>query len=162
MNLYERILAENRVFDILSGSKLHAILQVILSPLQRLLDLYDTHIATKRYELSFNGQVIYLEHLLNDQFDSTQRRIYISDPNPLDNAPAILYNLIDNSETAIIYNMGDAQANDSLIAFNFADIQNQYDFILNVPNDLSNLNLRIGKMLDQYKEASKHYFIINF
>jgi hypothetical protein len=162
MNLYETILAGNRVFDILVGSKLHAIVQVLLSPLQRLLDMYNTHIAQKRYELSFNGQVVYLEHILNDTYDNTQRRIYISDIDPLDNAPAIIYNFSDNTETAIIYNLGDTQANQSLITFNAVDIENQYDFIVNVPNDLSDKNLSIGKMIDQYKEASKHYLIVNF
>lgn len=149
-------------FRHLSGSKIHAFLGLILSPIQRLLDMYDTHIAQKRYELSFNGQVMYLEHILNDRFDMTQRRIYITDKDPLDNAPAIIFNIADSTETAIIYNIGDAQAAQSLIAFTFADIENQYDFILNVPNALSSQNLRIRKTLDQYKEASKEYIIINF
>jgi hypothetical protein len=162
MNLLEKILGANSVFSILSGSKLHALLQVVLSPIQRLWDAYDAYIASTRYDLSFNGQVIYLEHILNDAYDNTQRRIFISDPDPLDNAPAILYNLSDSSETAIIYNLSDAQAVQSLIAFNFVDIQNQYDFILNVPNALSAQNLSISKLIDQYKEASRHYLIVNF
>jgi hypothetical protein len=35
------------------------------------------------YQMSFNGQIIYLEHVLNDRFDSVQRGIYIENVNSI-------------------------------------------------------------------------------
>jgi hypothetical protein len=162
MTLFQKIIAENTVFNIVNGSKILAFVELILSPIQSVRDKFDAYIAEKRYEMSFNGQIIYLEHLLNDRFDNTLRRITITDIEPLDNVPAIIYNFVDNSETAMIYNIGDVAIAQSLMAYGFLDINIQYDFILNVPTALAAQNLQIKKMLDQYKEASNQYVLINF
>lgn len=55
---------------------------------------YQAQITTV-YEQSFNGQVIMIEHYLNDKYDSLYRRIYISDYNV--STPLFLHN---NSELA--------------------------------------------------------------
>lgn len=161
MTIFQRIIAENTVFKTVTGVKILAFTEVLLSPIQAIKDAFNVYIDEKRYEMSFNGQIIYLEHLLNNAFDNVQRRIYISDF-VLEKYPAIVYLFTDNNETAIIYNVVDAQQNQSLIAYTFEDINVQYDFILNVPNDLTAQNLRIKKTLNQYKEASNQYLLINF
>lgn len=55
-------------------------LEVLLSPIAYLFELHQEYRIQKLYELDFTGQVISLERLLNDKFDSTQRRIIINKP----------------------------------------------------------------------------------
>lgn len=67
-----------------------------------------------RYDLTFNGHVIYLEHVLNDQFDNALRRIFIQDAANVQFD--YLFNLIEaqpplysynNWNAATVYNVGD-------------------------------------------------------
>lgn len=159
MSLFEQILAQNGVFSILSGTRLLAFVEVLLSPLQRLMGLHDNYVSDKRYELSFNGQVMYLEHILNDKYDATLRRMYISDPNPLVNQSPIITNITDNQATLTLYNIGDTGLVNSPRFYNIADLTTQFDFVLNMPTTLENQLNSIQQTLDAYKEASKIYQI---
>ena len=159
MTIFQKILAGNRVFSIVSGAKIIAFVEVLLSPLQSIQDAYDVFITAKRYELSFNGQVQYLEHILNDQFDNTLRRISITDPASLGNESPYIFNFVDNAPTLIIFNIGDSGLANSPRFFNTVDLTVQYDFVLNVPTALNPLLNAIKKLCDSYKEASKIYQI---
>lgn len=157
MTLFQKIFAENTVFNTLSGEKLLAFVEVILSPLQSVRDAYDSYIAAKRYELSFNGQVIYLEHVLNDTFDNTLRRIYLSEPSNLGAQSPVVYNFSDDYDSMTVYNFTNTGSANTPRFYNTADLTIQYDFILNLPFALSTKENAIKKLLDAYKEASKKY-----
>ena len=159
MNLFNRVIADNKVFQILNGLTLAAFVKVLLSPLQRLLDLLDAYIAAKRYELTFNGQICYLEHILNDKYDPILRRITITDPPQLLITPLSIFNIADEKPSILLYNLGDIRPNSTANSYSIADFTTQVDFILNIPNDLVTQQNAIKKTCDAYKEASKYYTI---
>lgn len=159
MNLFQRVITDNKIFATISGAKILAFVLVALSPLQYIIGLYDVYVKRKRLELKFNGQVCYLEHILNDTFDPILRRIFITDPNALLNAPPIIFNIADNQPSIALFNIGDTGAANTAVAFNLADFATQYDFVLHIPTALNSQQLSIRKTTDSYKEASKYYQI---
>lgn len=56
-----------------------ALISLLVEPLQTLINSFDDWANKVFYKAKFNGQVIMLEHLLNDTFDNTLRRITITD-----------------------------------------------------------------------------------
>ncbi len=54
-------------------------LGVLLYGVQRLYDLFMIFRSDRLYRLTHNSQVCYMEAVLNDLFDSVDRRIYIDD-----------------------------------------------------------------------------------
>ena len=78
-------------------NKISAFLYLILHPLKAVNILFDQYKTDTNYKLIFNGQIVYLEHYLNDIYDNTQRRIYIQDT-----ANAV-YNYININEAITIY-----------------------------------------------------------
>ena len=159
MNLFERIKTENTVFQTLVGVKFAAFVTVLLSPLQAVCNAFDVYVTAKRYELSFNGQVCYLEHILNDKFDNTLRRINITDPPQLTIEPLSISTIQDGQTAFLLFNLSDTRPNGTANIFNIADFVTQLDFILNVPTDLSGNINPIKKVCDAYKEASKYYTV---
>lgn len=109
------------------------------------------------YLLYFNGQTIYLEHLLNDQFDNVLRRIYIYNIPPaiiiyiylkLENKPKYIYQKIEN-----------APINKQIYLKNTSEYTSQLDFIVKVPVGLT-FDIHIMKSwIERYKIAGKNYDI---
>lgn len=54
------------------------------------------------YNLSFTGQIIYLEQFLNDKYDSSSRRIYINNVADVDRE--YIYNKIEQKPKRYVYN----------------------------------------------------------
>jgi hypothetical protein len=48
-------------------------------PLREAYDSFDSYRSAVIYQLAHNGQVVYLQKVLNDSFDKTQRRIRVVD-----------------------------------------------------------------------------------
>jgi len=110
-------------------------------------------------ELSYNGQTIYLEKMLNDRFDPIQRRIVIQheDDNGVfwyleDEGQAAKY-LYAESETggtlAYLYNEGE----------NSSGLPDGIDFRVKAPLSLSSLEVRMKSEINKYKLAGKQYEI---
>lgn len=106
------------------------------------------------------GQVVYLEHLLNDQLDSSQRRIYIEDGNTVID-PRFLF--LKPNDSFILYNKVDSQQADYL--YNRADYLANYDFIVMVPAAItltsSSVSL-IRALVNAYRAAGKTFTIQTF
>lgn len=106
-----------------------------------------------KYDLSINGQVCYLELLLNNQFDP-YNHIFITDAEVIESD--YLFNQIELNEPFYLVNQTEP--------FNGASINNssdfnQFDFIVNIPAAL-NVDLNLAKQLiNKYKLASKRYKI---
>lgn len=63
--------------------KWKGLMDTLLTPIK---DLHTNSVAAFDglvYKMSFNGQIIYLEHVINDRFDPTQRLIYIENVNSI-------------------------------------------------------------------------------
>lgn len=56
-----------------------AVVRAMVQPVYTLLDLFNSNRTSNLYNLGHNGQVCYLRAMLNDVFDTDQRRIRISD-----------------------------------------------------------------------------------
>lgn len=135
-------------------------ISAILMPLKQFNNSIATYADMVYYRLSITGQVIYLEHYLNDLYDPDLRRIFISEDNLL--LPPFLYNKADNVDTWYLYNKVDGE--DPLYLYNYVDYLGS-SFIINVPNALPltlTLRNRISKSTNQYKQAGVFYTIVNY
>lgn len=131
----------------------------LVSPLQTLHDLYVNYAQTVRYRLSLTGQVIYLEHYLNDLFDNSQRRIYIEDASEL-LLPPYLYNKPTPHGTQI-YIKNKSEGGDKFYLRNRAEYNNQANFIVWVPAELEPQNAEhlFRAAVNRYKQAGAIYSI---
>lgn len=110
-------------------------------------------------ELSYNGQTIYLEKMLNDRFDAVQRRIVIKheESNSVywyredeGQAPVYLYTEAETGSTInYLYNEGE----------NASALPDGIDFMVLAPASLSPLELRMKAEIDKYRLAGKQYEI---
>lgn len=140
----------------LRGANILAFLYSAIKPLVDIQTAFYQFYQDKKYELTFNGQVIYLEHLLNDKFDNTLRRIYIGDASQTPNV--FVFNKSEGNEPVYLFNNSEYQSETYL--FNASEETPGVDFFVFVPIGLSyNLNLMI-KYLNKFKTAGKRYQII--
>ena len=87
---------------VLRKAKLIALLDSMTHPLRWLQSKFATYRESVTYRLSITSQVCYLQKLLNDRYDNTDRRIYISDGNqvsetyiylPAEDIPVYIYSV---------------------------------------------------------------------
>lgn len=140
-------------------------LKVLLSPVDTLNNDLVQFNADTRYALNFTGQVISLERLLNDKFDNTLRRIFISDGN---NTEVFLgrtgsNNLPIPEQTAYRTGAG-AYTGENFTAFRTSQGgSNQiFDFQINVPVALVYSAGKLASYLTTYKRAGKKYRTATF
>ncbi len=106
------------------------------------------------YELIFDGQVIYLEHLLNDQFDGTLGRIYIGDADQI--PPIYFFNAEEGDEPTYLFN--NSESAPPVYLFN-ANSTSDYDFIVYVPvGFVYDANL-MKYYINKYRCAGKRFKI---
>jgi len=128
-------------------------INTILTPIKQLNNAVASYATQVYYRLSITGQVIYLEHYLNDLYDPVDRRIFISEDQLL--LPPFLFNIDDNEtpwflEGDFLYNQVDYLGN---------------SFIINVPNALplnQTLTNQISKSTNRYRQAGVSYTIVNY
>ncbi len=106
------------------------------------------------YDLKFNGQVIYLEHILNDLFDDVNRDIYISDVANVD----FLYIYTDPETVTPPYVYNDGETFNDLYVETDAETLSSNQFIINIPATGIN-QIELKAVVDKYKLAGKNYVI---
>lgn len=122
-----------------------------------LRDVYEYLIAFRsdvEYELQFTGQVIYLEHILNDKFDPVNRLIFIEDA--ADVEYLYIYNNSEPETGPYVYNNSET-FNDLYLQTTSEQISNQA-FIINIPSTGIN-QTQLKAVVDKYKLAGKIYSI---
>ncbi len=106
------------------------------------------------YWLYFNGQIIYLEHVLDDQFDPINRGIYIENT-----ADVQYYYLYNNIEQQPVY-LNNASENASAdYLLNESEYNNVYTFIVWVPSSVQFDEFKMRAIIDRYRLAGKTYTI---
>lgn len=136
-------------------------IKALLSPLQTLFNAFSNFANDGIYRLHITGQVIYLEHYLNDQLDNTQRRIYIGDGDLT--LPPYLYLKVD-SKPIVIYNKADGETPYYLYSKKDYEI-GQTTFIIYIPTDLpltEELEALIRSLVDPFRKAGSLYKIENY
>jgi hypothetical protein len=130
-----------------------------LNPLQNLNNTFAFYAKKTRYDLSFTGQVIYLEHVLNDVFDPVNRSIYIEDPTPSNIDNTYVFYGVENQILPYVYYDAEGVASPYLLyELEFFGIP---DFIVWIPSQVMNSQNepKIRAIINKYKQAGKFYKI---
>jgi hypothetical protein len=149
----------------LRKSRQVAWLKALLKPIDTLNADLVQFAADTRYALNFTGQVISLERLLNDQFDTTLRRIYIGDGNDTEVSIARTGSSNPPSPEQIAYRTGaSAYTGENFFVFSTSQTgSNQlYNFTINIPSALVYDTGKLNALMGKYKRAGKKYKIVTF
>lgn len=145
-----------------SGGNKHGIwLGVLVTPIQSLHSQFLSLISSTRYRMQITGQVVYLEHYLNDLFDANERRIYISDAAPI-LAPFVFQKIENQPENYIYQKSENADLFYLRVRSDFGDSN---DFIINVPSAITlteELQNKIKAATNLYKQAGSRFAIENY
>lgn len=139
-------------------------LDTLLKPLEEVNFRFNGFRRDSIYKVTHNGQVVYLQKVLRDQFDRELRRIQIVDSISFD--PVWVYPDADNLP---VYITDDADPEPRFIYTGgavFGDIG--FDFVILMPaelkpaseEDLNIFELQIKSLTNYYKLASKRYLIV--
>lgn len=133
----------------------------LLHPLQHTNDKLVSLANAVRYKTAFNGQIIRIEHVLNDTFDFINRGIYIEDGNVM---PIAYYFNSNESNPIQAYTWGASETNLSgqIFTFFMSELETDYyEFIVNVPITLglATNDDMLNAIIKYYKLAGKRYII---
>lgn len=148
------------VFDYLPirlrGAKMLSWLLCLFAPFERLKGEFITFINQTKYNLKITGQVIVLQNYLNDKFDFLQRRIVLGE-NEVQN----LYLFYENEgqTNPNLFFLSENNTNPALTFIDEQDLTQNYDFTIQVPQELENLELKIKTLVNAFKLAGKTYNI---
>jgi hypothetical protein len=148
-------LVEILIPPFLKGENLVLLLKASTKPIQDNITWFYDFYDKKKYELRFNGQIIYLEDLLNNEFDPVLRRIYIDDG---DQSPTVyIFNVSENNESLYLFN--NSEDGDPTYIYNGVVGSQPTDFVVFVPTGLVYNENLMKFYLNKYKIASKRYKI---
>jgi len=140
---------------VLPAVKKPLVLAFINSAIAPIRSNYDSFLGFKadaEYRLKHNGQVCYLQKVLNDKFDHALRRIVVQ--NILPKQPLWVYYPEDN-KPVFVYN----EVNRPLFVYNPEDYYNEFDFEVLIPTALNPLVNQISIQVNYYKIYSKNFQI---
>jgi len=155
LNVFE--LAKGLIPLKIRGDKFKAWVQALLEPVQTLNESFVDTVDALRYEQQFNGQVVYLEHILNDQFDPDTRAICIDDPESYIDENYI-YNADEAPQTLTLYNISEGQP--SLFIYTIEEVAANDDFVVYVPDTITfdaAEEVQARAVINRYKLAGKRY-----
>jgi hypothetical protein len=136
---------------------LKAWLRVLAASLEYIYQAFLTYANQKRYTLQFNGQVIYLEHVLNDTFDGFQRRIYIDDQQASNTQPLILTRRNDHQPTITFYHKIEANSISQII-FRQQELQTRVSFVVFVPTSILSIHQNaLRSLVNFYRIAGVNF-----
>lgn len=128
----------------------------LIQPIIELYAIFSSYRIQALYTLSFTGQVIYLEKLLNDTFNNGGTEIFIED-GILKIAP-FLFNTAEDADPFYVFNTAEtSEAN--LYLYNTAEYTGNLDFIVKVPTALVFDDNHMKSLINKYKLAGKNYTI---
>lgn len=146
-------------------SRMVEFMGALLAPLQTVNGYFSAHVDMIRYDLKFNGQVMYLEHVLNDQFDDTLRRIYIDDPSGQQIFTPYIFNRIEQQPPLHLFNVADAKpVDENIVLRNTVELVVTTDFVVHVPAGIFNptMEVQMRDLIDRYRIAGKRYTFDTF
>lgn len=134
--------------------KMFAWCKALIAPISSLHGSFLAFRKQQNYELSITGQVCLLEKLLNDKFDNTLRRIFITDGEKSKRKYAFTKN---EFVPLPIYTEGE---NKPVFVYLDGEINSlTYHFIVNVPTGLRFNNDVMISVLNSFKLPSRKYVI---
>ena len=137
------------------ASRILNLMKSLFAPLNTVKTQFYDHYNEIKYNLQFNGQIIYLEHILNDKFDNTLRRIYIEDA---ENAPStFLFNNSEGNEETFLFNNFESEP--PVYFYNLQELNLQVDFIVFVPIGFIYNADQLKNIVNKYKHSATRYKI---
>lgn len=145
-------------------AKIVPYLRSVVAPVQELSDdLNLFQIATVNF-LNYMGQHMALENFLNDTYDNTQRRIFITENNIINGIQIIdlyLQSETDPTPTSIFL-----QGESGTIPFSLylegEVIGSTFNFTINIPVTITFDTTTVTRQVKNYSEASKTFNIVTF
>jgi hypothetical protein len=141
--------------------RLTAWLQVLTTPSVFLKNLYENYVNGERYKLQFNSQVMYLEHRLNDQLDSVERRIYIDDTLDSQVVQTVIYRKSDRQPSTVMFRKTDNAGANRAVIWRKTDLNFDADFVVYVPAVFNTLEAyrNIKNIVNYYRVAGRRFTI---
>lgn len=153
-NFSHYILALQTFQSFLQKDPLLSWIKVIQKPLTTLRVQLNDKYNEIEYENKFNGQVIYLQHVLNDQFDPVDRLITIEDQANIDYD--YLYLNAEGGQSSYVYL--DSEGASPYYLNLQAEYTGATHFVVKIPNTGIN-QIELKSWIDKYKLAGKQYEI---
>lgn len=139
----------------LRKKRMYAFLCVFLYPFYWLCKMFKDYRKTSLQKLNVNGQVAYIEKMLNDEFEFENREIYITDSDALKPNVADMYR--DPSVTMTIY---PESSEEKLYLESGDESIKSEDYIVNVPSFLAD-KLEVIKTIVEYNKPAGRTYKIN-
>jgi len=134
-----------------------ALLNAMAKPVVLLYQDFLKYRKAKLYQLMITPQKCWLERLLNDRYDFTQRRIYIDDG--VDYPPVYIY---QHDELKPIF-LRQAQEDSPVIIYTSGESGDfKDDFVIYVPGDLVFEDAEMTSLVKAYKLAGTKFKIQKF
>lgn len=131
-------------------------LQAGMKPLNDVKTSFYSYFNAVEYELLFNGQVMNLEHLLNNEFDEVERRIHIEDG--IQNPIKYLYNQAETNEPIYLNNASEDAPGQYI--YNHSETAAEFDFIVYVPVGFVYDEILMRYYVNKYRAAGKRFTIL--
>ncbi|MDR3681537.1 MAG: hypothetical protein P4L41_16335 [Flavipsychrobacter sp.] len=131
----------------LRGTVMQAWLNVLVSPVVFLYNIFIANRATNVYRLSHNGQVVYMQAVLNDTFDNALRRITIVDAIYADVVPVYL---VTEQKPRALYMHSEAKP---IPLYTDKEVQSSIaGFVVQVPTGVAAFDVnRMSSLIDKYR-----------
>jgi len=138
-------------------------LKALAAPVKYVYNLFMTNRANSLYLLGHNSQVCYIEATLNDTFDTSLRRIYITDGSAM--APVNLYLVTEADPVWLgkVSEEGTTSYLDPVPLYTESETIVRIGFIVNVPASITFDMARMKALVDLYRLPGRNvYSIVTF
>jgi hypothetical protein len=133
------------------------VVKAALYPFIFLHNHFTTYRKAKIYQLTITSQVVYLERLLNDRYDSTQRRIFIDDA--IEHEPLFIY---QEAELKPVFMYLESEASPQFLYTDGEAGEAKDDFVVFVPIDAAFTEIEMRSLIDSYRLTGTKYTIQKF
>lgn len=138
-------------------------LYALIKPLKEVNNFFEAFKSNKEYQIKFTSETNLLEHFLNDQFDTTLRRIYITTIN--EDEIKYIFTTAENKSPVYIFTKSLSEpptVEPEFYVFTKNEILTAINFIINVPASLVFDELYFRAKVDNYNQVGKNYTIKTF
>src|SRR5690554_4187701 len=130
-----------------------AFINSVLAPIRTNYDAFLSFKEDAEYRVQHNGQICFLQKMLNDQFDNSLRRIRVQNVKPKER---LWFYLPEDDKPVFFYN----EVDHPVYFYNPEDYYNEFDFEVLIPSVLTSKINQMTVQINYYKIYSKNYQIL--
>lgn len=139
---------------VLRKKRLFSFLCVLLLPAYLILQAFQVFRKQSNSNMNINGQVIYIEKILNDTFFLKNKEIYLSDI-----PDRQLYMYTRNEGTQVLFHQRNEEDMQRLYIQQRGEGNMNGNYIVNVPSFLSDKVDEIQRIVEKYKPSGRKYIL---